>query len=158
MSSDVPTFYLDSCVLLAWIKEEEGRVRDVQALLHDAARGDVGLVASVLSITEVAKGATDAGEYGMESRSRIDKLWLPGSPISVIEFHRLTAEAARDLLRVSHDTSTALKPLDAIHLATAVRHGVEALYTYDNTLMAWSSHVGLKIEAPPEALVLDVNG
>lgn len=46
--------YWDSCVFLAWVKAEPGRVGHVDALIEDARAGRLEIVTSVISITEVA--------------------------------------------------------------------------------------------------------
>jgi hypothetical protein len=43
------------------------------------------------------------------------------SPVKLVEFHRLIAEDARDLMRIALTKGWSLKPLDAVHLSSAQR-------------------------------------
>jgi predicted nucleic acid-binding protein len=126
--------YWDSCVFLAWVKEEPGRVGHVDALMDEETAGRLKIITSVLSITEVALAAAgkDPNALNADFLKKIDALWLPPSPVTLAEFHRLIAADARDLIRKSAGRLPTLKPPDAIHLSTVVRTGCDEFLTYDD--------------------------
>jgi predicted nucleic acid-binding protein len=65
------------------------------------------------------------------------------------DFHIGVAEEARSLMRHAIGQSWRLKPGDAIHLATAVDVGAEALITYNlSDFQRWAPIIGLRIESP----------
>jgi predicted nucleic acid-binding protein len=71
------------------------------------------------------------------------------------EVSPLVALDARGLLRQARVVDdVALKPCDAIHLATAKRLGLKLFHTYDGKLIKFSQATGLKIE-PPDSGKLD---
>ena len=58
MPARPPRVYIDACVLLAYVGNEEGRADTVQSILDDARNSRIELLTSALSITEVAYVAT----------------------------------------------------------------------------------------------------
>lgn len=125
--------YWDSCVFLAWVNQEEDRLADLDSLVEDAKQGRLEVVTSVASIVEVSRGAEEqlGHQLNGEVVARIDALWRPPAPFVLIEFHRLIAEEAKELMRRAWPESFSLKPMDAIHLATARRVGAAEFLTYD---------------------------
>jgi predicted nucleic acid-binding protein len=147
--------YWDSSVFLAWINGEEERTDVVDALLQSARKGEITVVTSVLTITEVAY-ATAESQYGTPSAGvlhRIDALWDPPSPVTLAEFHRLIAVDARNMMRQALPGGRRLKPPDAIHMSTAVRSRCEEILTYDPKWAAYAGELGVKIAEPSSAAV-----
>ena len=100
MPADPERVYLDACVLLAYIGNEDGRADVVQALLYEAQRGEIDVITSVISIAEVAFGAEerDSG-ITTEGEQAIDELWTPSSPITLVDVSETLAHAARAIIR-----------------------------------------------------------
>jgi predicted nucleic acid-binding protein len=149
--SEPVLIYWDSCVPLAYINGEPGRVVDVRALLDEARRGLWEIVTSTYTVTEVAfaKAEKDASALVPSALSDIDKLWRPPSPIKLVEFHIGIAESARDLLREAVKRGWRLKPGDAIHLATALDMEVVTLHTYNlQDFDRWAGALGFTVENP----------
>lgn len=136
-------------MFLAWVKEEPGRVGHVEALMDEAVAGRLKIVTSVLSITEVALAASakDPAALDADTLKKIDALWLPPSPVTLAEFHRLIAADARDLVRKAALASQSLKPPDAIHLSTAARTACDEFLTYD-ALQAYEPLVKIPVREP----------
>lgn len=65
----------------------------------------------------------------------------------LIEFHRLIATDARDLVRAAHFDGKRLTPLDAVHLASAARLNVTEFHTYDGKLLGFTG-VAFKLVEP----------
>ncbi len=150
--------YWDSCVFLALINREPGRAVVVGELMESARKGEIEVVTSLLSVTEVAYAVIEkqSGSPSDATLIKIDKLWDHPSPVKLVEFHRLIAVSARDLMRRAVPKGLSLKPPDAIHLSTASRHQCDEILTYDPKWAAYADLVGVQIREPVvAALPLD---
>ena len=147
--------YWDSSVFLAWINGEKDRADIAGGLLESAQRGDIAVVTSVLTITEVAFATAErvSGTPSDEILGRIDALWDPPSPVRLAEFHRLVAMQARDLMRGALSNGLRLKPPDAIHMSTAARTQCREILTYDPKWASYAGILGIKIVQPTNAVV-----
>jgi predicted nucleic acid-binding protein len=149
MPGDRPRSYWDSCVFLAWINGEPGRAAVVDSLLRKARTGELEIVTSVLSVTEVAFTTSERqGVLSPPTLSAIEALWDPPSQVKLVEFHRLIAVDARQLIRQATAEGLSLKPPDAIHLCTARRSGSAELLTYDPGLNKFASTIGVPVREP----------
>jgi predicted nucleic acid-binding protein len=139
---DPKRYYWDACVFLSGINANPERLPIVEGILDDCDQGKAEVYTSILSIAEVAFAETEKSNKTLDeaTRKKIDKLWLPPSPIKLIEIHEFVLWDARDLIRKAIENGTTLKPADAIHLATANRLPVDAIHTYDDKL---ANHKGL---------------
>lgn len=144
--------YLDANVLIAYVANEEGRAGMVESVLDDARDERIELFTSVLSITEVAFIATEQAEVDpVGSEEAIDQLWVPASPIKVVDISTRIAREARAIIRQSKSLGTkAVKPADAIHLASASIHDCDRVFTYENeaTRRRWAELIGLTVAEP----------
>lgn len=147
---DIPRFYWDSCVFLSYVNADEGKVDDIESLLGYADKGEIEIVTSNVSIVEVAFGASERNQSSLseEMEVKIKKLWQPASPVMLVEFHTLIADEAKHLIRSGVPAGWSLKPMDAVHLATAQRLKVNELHTYDEPLSKWASKVSYRITQP----------
>lgn len=151
--------YWDSCVFLALINREPGRSTVVNELMEHARKGDLEVVTSLLTITEVAYAVAEKHSPSTATLAGIDKLWDHASPVKLVEFHRLIAVDARDLMRQGLPKGLSLKPPDAIHLSTASRNGCAEILTYDPKWTAYAGLVGVPVSEPAIAQgVLDYEG
>lgn len=141
------TYYWDSCCFISYLEADPNRVPVLQALLDEAARGDITIVTSVLSIAEVAFVAAERVALDQAQEEAIEALW--DGPVRLAEFHRLAAQDARSFIREGLAAGRGLKPADAIHLATASRLGVTEVHTYDGPMSRWDGHLGpIQIKEP----------
>ena len=144
--------YWDADVWLSYIEGIPDRLPTLDILLADSASnvGDITLVTSTVSQTEVAfaqiERQTQNPDSGIEAR--IDSLWTDTRAITLIEYHSVIASSARGLIRMGLHNGWSLKPLDAIHLATAQWFGVSEFHTYDSRLEKYSDHVGFPVVRP----------
>lgn len=130
-------YYWDSCVFLAAIMGEKERESVIRSLLERCENGDLEIYTSLLSVTEVAfaREEKDANQLNPDIENAIDELWATTSPIKIIEFYDLIALEAKKLIRYGIPLGWSIKPVDAIHLATAQRIGVQDFHTYDKAVI-----------------------
>lgn len=130
-------------MFLSYINGIPKRLPDIDALLDEAREKRIEILTSSISITEVSYSAMEQTGAPLDWTvdEAIDKLWQPPSPVQVVEFYRSIAYRAKGLVRLGMAESRKLKPMDAIHLATALQTGAEELNTYDRDLLRWDKHV-----------------
>ncbi len=149
---DGPTwqFYWDASVFLSAINANPDRLPVIQAILDDCDEGKSNIYTSMLSITEVAFATTekDSGVLDEQAEKAIEKLWLPPSPIKLVEVHGPILQDAKALMRDGITRGFALKPADAIHLATAKRLQVDRVHTYDPKWLKYGDIIGCTISEP----------
>ena len=149
--------YWDANVFLSYVNEIPDRVPILDALLADSASasGSVKLYTSALTHVEVSFAASEQSQRSLdeEMEQRINNLWSdPGAVVSV-EYHAGIGQSAKDLIRAAITQGWSLKPLDAIHLATAQWLSTAGLmvaefHTYDKDLKKYESIAGLRIIEP----------
>ena len=152
MASGRRRIYWDSDVWLSYINAYPERMPVLDALLNDSAStvGDIEIVTSTISQTEVAFALVEQNNSApdISIEQKIDSLWGDTKAITLIEYHTVIAVEARSLIRMGLQYKWSLKPLDAIHLATAKWFDVTEFHTYDTRLTRYSSEVGFPILEP----------
>lgn len=148
-------FYWDACVWLSYVNEIPDRVPVIEALLDDSANGQVKLYTSELSRVEVAFGASEQTQRHLDegTEKRIDGLWANQRSVGLVEHHATISIVARGFMRASITRGWSLKPLDAVHLATAqwLKDSgipVAEFHTYDNLARFGSLVDGFSIAQP----------
>jgi len=132
MRADKAT-YLDSSALVKLAVREPESV----ALLRDLRRRRP-LIASALARTEVARAllplGTEAVQRGHDVLARID----------LVRINDRVLVAAGEILPLE------LRPLDAIHLATARQLGADLarIVTYDDRMAVAAKQLGMKVARP----------
>lgn len=142
--------YWDACVFLSYINGWEDRVPVLDSILGDSLSGKIDIFTSVLSLSEVAFAQTekDQGKTADDILEAIDDLFGDRAVVTLVEFHELTGKRAREYMRRALVRKWSLKPMDAIHLATASREQVDEFHTYDRPLRKYDGITGLKIVEP----------
>ena len=146
--------YWDSNCWLSLINAVPGRILVLDSLLADSKNelGDIDLVTSSLSIVEVAFAQSEqqSDQIDQTIENAIDSLWADRRAITLIEYHDLIGLEARTLIRTGLHRTWNLKPMDAVHLATAKWFGVDEFHTYDKRLIkeGLSTHLGFPIKNP----------
>ena len=155
MPDTSPTIYWDSCVFLSYVNEYRDRVPTLEALLERSARGEIELYTSELSHVEVAFAASEQwrGRLDTEIERRIDSLWADSNVVVSVEYHGIIGQVARGMMREAVTRSWSLKPLDAIHLATArwlssVGIEIDEFQTYDGRVSRYAPIVAFDILEP----------
>lgn len=149
---DEPKFiYWDSCVFLHYIEGVAEWMPILDSLLEEASetKGLV-IVTSTLSITEVAfaKSEKDGKVLEPEIEAAIEALWNDRSAVKLVEYSEIVAREARTLLRRAIESGRRLKPMDAIHLASALNRGVDEFHTTDGDLKRDWQDLGFPVQDP----------
>jgi predicted nucleic acid-binding protein len=130
-----PLRYWDSDAFLGWLKTEPDKVDECRGVIRAAENGDLRLVTSSLTLTEVIKLKDKAPllrDADVQIREFFKHEW-----IVVRQLDRLTAEYARELI-----WDHGFDPKDSIHVATAVMARVPYLDTFDGKLISQSGQIG----------------
>jgi predicted nucleic acid-binding protein len=147
----VKRLYWDACIFLDYIDEVPDRMGVLDALLEQCEAGNVEIWTSQLSITEVAFAAVEKKDQELDPSilAKIDKLWHPESPITLVEIHEVILRKAREILRTSasHGRS-GLRSADVIHVATALHHGIPTFHTRDDRMTKLDQFDGLTVVVP----------
>ena len=147
--------YWDANAFLAYVNEETERMPTLDAMLDSAAKGEIQLRTSDISRVEVAFGASEQTQRALDTATEqlIDSLWNDTAAVVMVEYHADIGDIARTLMRDAITRGWSLKPLDAIHLATAQwlsDNGVqvEEFHTYDRGLDKYGSVASFRICEP----------
>lgn len=142
--------YFDANVFLAFVSDEPGRAAVVEEQLRQSQASSLAVLTSTVSIAEVAYGAEEKSQQSLDVdvEARIDGLWAPGGPVTLVEASRLVLVTARGLIRSNLAAGYGrLTPLDAIHLATAFVEKVDTMATYEANAR-WEALTGLPVAEP----------
>ncbi|MBI4285081.1 MAG: PIN domain-containing protein [Chloroflexi bacterium] len=152
MPSQRQRIYWDANVWLSYINGEASRLPVLDALLADSSspKGNIEIYTSEMSEVEVAfaKFEQDNKALDPDIEKQIDELWTDRDTLKTVEYHHAIGIEARAIIRLGIDKGWQLKPLDAIHLATARRLQVAEFHTYDKRLLKYSNDVGFVITEP----------
>lgn len=151
MPDRTPRLYWDANVFLSYVDGVPDRLPDIDALFREAEQGRVEIVTSTASITEVAFGSIEMDQRALspEVQQKIEGLWLPTSPVKLVEVSVLVVEGARAIMRSAIPEGTKVpKPMDAVHLSTAVRMGADVFHSYDAPLRKIAARIGVASTEP----------
>jgi len=130
-SSGLTLRYWDSCVFLAYLKEEPERIIQCDAILKAAQNGKTVIITSSVTSFEVLW--MDGNQrYDENSKQKIRDLF-EYSFIRIADLTRSVADRARELKWEYHD----IQIKDAGHLATVIESDVSLFETYDQKLMEY---------------------
>ena len=137
--------YLDSGVFIGWIKAEitpdgvnRGRIAD--HILELAERGVYRICVSSVTLAEVHKKKGLGPLDEKEDERIID--FFEHSYIDVVDVDREIGKQSNRFCRLY-----GLKPIDAIHLACALRAGCDVLLTWDDDFDS-VQHDKIRVERP----------
>lgn len=149
---DAPSLlYWDARVFLDYIEGAPPWMPILDSLLDRASTvGDIVIVTSTLSIVEVAFAKSERDGRALDDAvvAAVYALGADRSAVQLVEFDQRIAREARRLLRRSLELRRSLKPMDAIHLATASHMLVADCHTTDDGLQAWTDDLGFPIHDP----------
>lgn len=125
----IDTFYWDTCLFLAWLKDEQrpdGEMDGVRDFLERGKRGEILILTSVLTLTEVLEASIPSA-----TSDALQDLFRRRS-FRLLNINRPIAALAAELRRSFRDKGAKLATPDAIHLASAIQYDVTAFHTFDN--------------------------
>ena len=147
--------YWDANPFLSYVNEYPERMPTLDALLDNAASGGIKIYTSAISLVEVAFAASEQKRRRLDQdeERKIDALWSDPDVIGVVEYHESIGRQARNLIREGITRGWNLKPMDAVHLATAqwlVSAGFELdeFHSYDRGLDKYGTSVRFVICEP----------
>lgn len=129
--------YWDTVCFLGVLNEEQDKLSACRAVIGEAERGNVRIVTSALTIAEVLWPKGRPLVLPRE-KAEIVQRFFQHEWIVVRDIDRVVAERARELVW-DHD---ALRPKDALHVATALDAAVGQFDTFDGDLIALSGQIG----------------
>ena len=121
--------YLDTSVLLAWIKNENRPNNELDGVAYCMERiesGEIKALTSVNTLVEICEG-----EIPPEKKAILDRTFGPRRGLEQVAVDHRIAPLARDIRTYYRQQGRRLESPDAIHLATAIHFRVDALYTFD---------------------------
>lgn len=145
MSGTRPVYYWDTCLFLAWIKNEvsrkPGEMDAIADILRRFRKREVSLVTSLITVVEITTAKLPAGTEGMIE----SVMQSPNFTRAAVEIR--VANLARDLRnyylgRESAGGKTLTVP-DSIHVATAIHYRVTEMHTFDGKDNAKFNSLGL---------------
>ena len=152
MPSQRQRIYWDADAWLSYINGDADRLPVLDALLADSSspKGNIEIYTSELSEVEVAFAKSEQDHKALDANieNQIDELWADRDTLKVVEYHHIIGIEARAIIRLGIEKGWQLKPLDAIHLATARRFQITEFHTYDKRLLKYSNDIGFPIVEP----------
>lgn len=143
--------YWDSCVFLSYIQDDASRITAIEGVWEEISKNkESKIITSSVSILEVAFAAYEktGGILDAAIAEKLDRMWHDPS-ILLVEAAPFIMFRARDLMREAIAASRgewSLKPLDAVHLATAQwtanSHPISEFHTYDTSLKKYANLLG----------------
>jgi predicted nucleic acid-binding protein len=126
------TLYWDANIFHALFQNEQGRADICKRVEKAASQGNLDIYTSTVTFVECVWLKNVVGKTGQLNKlsSRHEEViqkYFQRSYIVPINCDRQIAEAARQLL-----WQYALKPKDAIHVASAIYQHVDVMHSYDN--------------------------
>ena len=133
MAGNSPLYYWDSCLFIAWLKDEQRKTGDmdgVREVIEQAKRREVKLITSVLTLTEVLSSQIPIGIDTLFA-NLLKRISKQGVDIKIATL----AHDLRDFYvqkAVEHERKILSTP-DALHLATAILCRADEFHTFDES-------------------------
>jgi predicted nucleic acid-binding protein len=130
-------YYWDTCLFLAWLKDEERKVGEmdgVRDIIQRMKRRDARVMTSVLTMVEVLAAKIPVG-IDSPFKDLLKRVSRQSMDIRV-------AALAHDLRNHYAMSGQNIETPDAIHLATAIQYRADEFHTFDAKLLALSGSVG----------------
>ena len=162
MTPDPPRIYLDSCVPMSYLNGDADRVPHIDELFKQARRREVALYTSSVALTEVAYVGEmlETGISGTTQDQVIDRILRNRRIMHLVSFNidialearRLVREAAERRRNQGRIKERELKPLDAIHLASASAISASTFLAYDSVYASLKTKFVFRFAEPRTAI------
>lgn len=134
--------YWEACVFIDLLEKTPDRIGHLLPIIDAAEQDQIVIVTSALTLAEVSR----LRHLQLDDES-VEKTILQFFETPFLYLHpvnRFVAERSRPIIR-----NFGLKPLDAIHVASALMMKVERMHTYDAKILKLDGKIeGLRIEEP----------
>lgn len=132
MAGGDPIFYWDTCLFLAWIKDEQrqsGEMDGVREVIDRSKRREVKIITSVLTLVEVLQSKIPVGMDRLftDMMRRVHKIGMDSKVAALA--HDIRDHYTRNVLVNGGKT---ISTPDAIHLATAILYRATEFHTFDD--------------------------
>ena len=139
--------YWDACCFLGYLKAEDDKIVQCEAVIDEAQEGKLIIVTSAITLAETLYLVKGQKPVPAEIRDKVQG-FFQNDYIYLAEVDRKIGEMAQEVV-----WDHGIKPKDAIHVATALRVGekipITQLDTFDNPLIQHSGKIdNLQIGAP----------
>ena len=128
--------YWDAATFLGWLNGEQEKVKVSKGVISEGESGSLKIVTSAFTIAEVIylKGHP---KITVDKKEMVCR-FFENDYIVTVAVDRFVAESARELLW----QHKALKPKDAIHVATALYKNIQIFDTFDEGLIRLNGKIG----------------
>lgn len=130
MQSKPPVIYWDTCVFLAWIKNEKrphGEMDGLASVLNEVEKGNLHLLTSVTTRAEILFKRS-----GENAAAKFNDLFKRSNVHAVNIDEHIATEAAEIREYYIEQPGKGLGFADAIHLATALTYNASVFHTFDD--------------------------
>src|SRR5438105_3222795 len=136
MRNNKPLFYWDSCIWLAWLKNEKrqpGEIDGILDVVDKVDRNQVTLIVSQQVDLEIleAKWPNDAAKIWDEIFKRRNVKKVPVT-WSIISLGQQIRNFYQGKIERGEAIGKTVSSMDAVHLATAITYEVDQFHTFDD--------------------------
>lgn len=148
MLSKIYRVYWDGSVFLEYLQGNATLTCD--ALFASARKGEIEIMTSVLSVTEVSFAEEENRREHPDPAvdEAIAALWADARAIKLVEYNMLIAHEAQLIVREGLKVGVRMSLRDTIHLATARRMQVREVHTSDASLTKAGVALGFTVHPP----------
>jgi len=133
--------YWDAACFIAWLGDEPERVPSLRPILREAEAGNLVIVTSVLTLTEVLwnrRREVPSAEEAEEIEAFFDHEY-----ILLVNLDRDLASRARRII-----WERGVRPKDAVHVASALEAEAEHFDTFDDELIMRAASYPIQVGYP----------
>lgn len=120
----------DSCVVIAWIKEEPCRIKAIAPVVKNTEAGYYNLIVSSLVYPEVLES-----RMSHEAITKFKSFMQNREALGMFPVDLHVAQKAQKIRNLVPESAKMSTP-DAIHVATAIVSGATMLHTFDKGLLS----------------------
>lgn len=135
MPNNPKLLYWDSCIFLAWLKDEdrpEGEMAGLGSIAREVEKKKFSVITSVITIAEILTGRS-----GEEVVAEFRKLFQRSNFQMVNVDERIAAKASEIrnhyVEKAKSEEGPSIRFADSLHLATAITSGVSRFHTFDGS-------------------------
>lgn len=162
---NLPRIACDTCFFITMFNREPG-FELCRAVVEDARQGRIEIIVSCCCVAECVRPGPGLPIFA-DGSDPVEAFFENEyfKKVNVDWFVALRARQLQELTASADPKARALRPYDAVHLATAMLAPAEMFFTYDKALLKFDGHqslAGLKVCCPSRPwepqLVLEEDG